>query len=296
MDTPSDASPGEPADLRDAVVRDDSGDLAALFDLLRDRRRSGGRAKLIDSGKLAIPDLERLAEAGMEIFSSDAVRTDAHGLVLIALAARKGSSSLSYFVHGPLGDSGGPAGISFDGVLELGRTGVRLAVSNGRVARDAATTRPAGRRLPEGRHPADPLSRRPGGRFARRALPRRHLAPPRRGRARSGGRVAGVRLRARRAFRGRRTRPPRFRYDRSRRVRGPLRVRSVHPLPYTPGRLPRSAPGAGGAGQGAPAAFERILSFLRVHVVGPGRVSDLNGLGVFEALPTTNRVFFNKKY
>lgn len=139
MDTPSDASPGEPADQRDAVVRDDSGDLAALFDLLRDRRRTGGRAKLIDSGKLAIPDLERLAEAGMEIFSSDAVRTDAHGLVLIALAARKRSSSLSYFVHGPLGDSGGPAGISSDSVLELGRTGVRLAVSNGRVPRDAAT-------------------------------------------------------------------------------------------------------------------------------------------------------------
>ena len=138
MDTPSDANPGEPADKRDAVVRDDFGDLAALFDLLRDRRCSGGRAKLIDSGKLAIPDLERLAEAGMEIFSSDGVRTDAHGLVLIALAARKGSSSLSYFVHGPLDDSGGPAGISFAGVLELGRTGARLAVSNGRVARDAA--------------------------------------------------------------------------------------------------------------------------------------------------------------
>jgi hypothetical protein len=138
MDTPSDASPGEPADLRDAVVRDDAGDLAALFDLLRDRRRAGGRAQLIDSGKLGIPDLERLAAAGMDIFSSDAVRTDAHGLVLIGLAARKGGSSLSYFVHGPLIDSGGPAGISFDSVLELGRTGVRLAVSNGRVPRDTA--------------------------------------------------------------------------------------------------------------------------------------------------------------
>jgi hypothetical protein len=138
METPSDASPGEPADLRDAVVRDDSGDLAALFDLLRDRRRAGGRAKLIDSGKLGTPDLERLAEAGMDIFSSDAVRTDAHGLVLIGLAARNGGSSAAYFVHGPFRDSGDTPGISFDNILELARTGMRIAVSNGRVPREAA--------------------------------------------------------------------------------------------------------------------------------------------------------------
>lgn len=123
----------------ESVVRDDSGDLASLFDLLRDRRRAGGRAKLIDTGKLAIPDLERLAEAGMEITSSDAVRTEAHGLVLIAIAARKGGSSLSYFVHGPLDDAAREAGIALDDVLELGRTGARLAVSSGRVARAAAT-------------------------------------------------------------------------------------------------------------------------------------------------------------
>lgn len=138
MDTPSDADSGEPSDLRDVVVRDDSGHLADFFDLLRDRRRAGGRVRLIDSGRLGIPDLERLAVAGIEIFSSDAVRTDPHGLVLIGLAARKGNSAAAIFVHGPFREAGDPAGLSFDSVLELARTGVRIAVSNGRVPRDPA--------------------------------------------------------------------------------------------------------------------------------------------------------------
>jgi len=138
MDNPSDASPGEAASLRDAVVRDDSGDLAAFFDLLRDRRRAGGRLTLIDSGKLGIPDLERLAEAGIEIASSDSVRPDPHGLVLIGLAARKGDSPAAVFVHGPFREAGDPAALSFDAILELARTGVRIAVSNGRVPRDPA--------------------------------------------------------------------------------------------------------------------------------------------------------------
>jgi hypothetical protein len=136
MNTPSDASPVEPAPTRDAVVRDDSGDLAALLDLHRERRRSGGRVKLIDTGKLAVPDLERLAEAGLEIFTSDAVRTDPHGLILVALAARKGGAGAAFFVHGQFRDPGDPAGISFEAVLELARTGMRVAVSNGRIPRD----------------------------------------------------------------------------------------------------------------------------------------------------------------
>ena len=138
MDTPSDASPGETADLRDAVVRDDSGDLATFLELLRVRQRAGGRVKLVDSGRLGIPDLERLAEAGMDIFTSDEVRTDAHGLVLIAIAARKGGSPAAYFVHGAFREIGEAAGIPFDSVLELARTGMRIAVSNGRGARDAS--------------------------------------------------------------------------------------------------------------------------------------------------------------
>ncbi len=138
MDTPSDASPGEPAELRDAVVRDDAGDLAFFFSLLRERERAGGRLKLIDTGKLAVPDLERLAEAGVGIFSSDAVRKDPHELALIGLAARKGNAAAAYFVHGPFREAVDPAGPSFDTILELARTGLRIAVSNGRVPRDAA--------------------------------------------------------------------------------------------------------------------------------------------------------------
>lgn len=138
MDASIDANPGEPAHPRDAVVRDDSGDLAGLLDLHRERRRSGGRVKLIDSGKLAVPDLERLAEAGLEIFTSDEVWSDPHALILVALAARKGGAGAAFFVHGPFHDPVAAAGLPFDAVLELGRTGMRLAVSDAKIPRDPA--------------------------------------------------------------------------------------------------------------------------------------------------------------
>ncbi len=136
MDASVDVTAGEPASLRDGVVRDDSGDLAGFFDLHRERRRAGGGLKLIDSGKLGIPDLERLAEAGVEVFSSDTARTDPHGLVLIGLAARKGSAPASVFIRGPFRENAGESGLSFDTILELARTGIRIAVSDGKEPRD----------------------------------------------------------------------------------------------------------------------------------------------------------------
>ncbi len=138
MDIPTEAGPGEPADSREAVVRDDAGDLASFFDLHRERRRAGAGLKLIDSGKLGIYDLERLAEAGVEIFSSDASRTDPHGLILLALAARKGGVRPAYFVRGPFAAEAGVSSVSFDTILELARTGVRIAVSDSKGPRDPA--------------------------------------------------------------------------------------------------------------------------------------------------------------
>jgi hypothetical protein len=127
---------GEPAHAGEAVVRDDAGDLAGLMDLHRARRRAGGRLKLIDAGRLAVPDLERLAEAGVEIHSSESARSDPHELVLIALAGRKGGAAAAFLVEGPFhaADEGGD--LSFGDILDLGRTGMRIAVSDGRVARD----------------------------------------------------------------------------------------------------------------------------------------------------------------
>ena len=127
MYTPTDASPDEPAETRDAVVRDDSADLPALLDLARARRRSGGRVTVIDSGKFGAADLERLGEAGLDIATSDTVRADAHALILAGLAASKGGAAAAVFIHGPLHAAESVSALSFEALLDLGRSGLRLS-------------------------------------------------------------------------------------------------------------------------------------------------------------------------
>jgi hypothetical protein len=136
MDTPIDASPGEPAPAGEAVVRDDAADLAGLLDLHRARLRAGERLKLIDAGRISVPDLERLAEAGVEIFSSDGARTDPPGPALIASAARMGGTTAAFLVDGPFRGAEEGTSPAFEDILNLGRSGMRLAVSNARIARD----------------------------------------------------------------------------------------------------------------------------------------------------------------
>jgi hypothetical protein len=136
MDTPSGPDTDGPAVSAGAVVRDDSVDLTGLFDLARKRRRAGDRLKLIDSGRLETSDLERLCEAGVEVYSSDAARSDPLSLALAAEAARKGKSCVALLVHGPFHGDG--ARLRFDAVLNLARSGIRFAVADGGVPRDPA--------------------------------------------------------------------------------------------------------------------------------------------------------------
>lgn len=141
MDAPGDSA-ARPADaggaLIAAVCRDDQADFPSLRDAAKLRRAAGDRLKLIDSGKLAVPELEWLGAAGAEVFTSDRAGRNARDLVLVSDAARKGGARVAYFHHGPFPATEGESAVPFADLLELGRSGILLYTSNAKAARDFA--------------------------------------------------------------------------------------------------------------------------------------------------------------
>jgi len=118
------------------TTRDDQDDFAIFLDVARVARRSGGRLRLIDTGKFSPFELEWLAEAGADLYTSDEARPEKAELGLLAKACARGEAVIAYFHHGVLsGDPGaGPTSSVF--LAEAGRDGVDIHISSRERARD----------------------------------------------------------------------------------------------------------------------------------------------------------------
>jgi hypothetical protein len=117
-------------DRQEIVIRDDQLDFAALLDVAKERRKNHSRLKLVDSGAFDPSKLEWLGEAGADIYTSDLARPNAGEIVQIGRAAKKGNAVAAYFHHGPLDSDEKEKTIPFSGLLELGRSGIDLHLSN----------------------------------------------------------------------------------------------------------------------------------------------------------------------
>ncbi len=110
------------------TVRDDRCELGALSDVAALDRRRGGRLRLVDTGRFVSAELEWLAQAGADIYTSDeSGRTPAELSLLVKSAARAGAF-VAYFQYGP--ESGA--------LTEAARTGLYLHLSNREQPRDPA--------------------------------------------------------------------------------------------------------------------------------------------------------------
>ena len=139
MDTKSEADPGSPVDAGGvAIVRDDQFDFPSLLDAAKACRRSGGRLKVVDSGKLSPSELEWLGEAGADLYTSDLARPSHREIILMNMAARKGGGAAIIFHHGPFEPDEKERSVSFEALKEMGRSGVHIGVSNGRGRREFA--------------------------------------------------------------------------------------------------------------------------------------------------------------
>lgn len=109
------------------TVRDDRCELSTLLDAAALDRRRGGRFRLVDTGRFSSPELEWLAQAGADIYTSDESGRGPAELSLLVRSAARGSAVIAYFLHGPADEAlSGVAG-----------SGVDLHVSNRERPRDA---------------------------------------------------------------------------------------------------------------------------------------------------------------
>jgi hypothetical protein len=121
----------------EVTVRDDQYDFPWLLDAVHSCKRHGGRFRLVDSGKSDTVLLAWLAEAGADIYTSDEARPAPGDMIPVRLSARKRGALTFYYIGGETTGSSVPAAFLPD-LIELGRTGADLHLSNREKPRDVA--------------------------------------------------------------------------------------------------------------------------------------------------------------
>ncbi|MGB2763463.1 MAG: hypothetical protein WBC02_05565 [Candidatus Aminicenantaceae bacterium] len=114
----------------DITVRDDQYEFPSLLDSVKICRQKGFRFRLIDSGNLDRFQLEWLAGAGADVYTSDEVRKNLSEFDLVNRACKKGGAIFGYFFHGSFEPDEEQDSISFFDLLEMGRTGIYLYCTN----------------------------------------------------------------------------------------------------------------------------------------------------------------------
>lgn len=121
---------------QDVTVRDDQYEFHSLLDSVKLCRKRGSRFRLIDSGKFDRFQLEWITEAGADFYTSDEVRRNAQELEFINEACKKGAAVMVYFHHGILELEEGNDSLAFSGLLDLGRSGIYIHLTNKERGRD----------------------------------------------------------------------------------------------------------------------------------------------------------------
>jgi len=121
---------------RDITVRDDQYEFPWLLDSVKLCRKKGARFRLVDSGKLDRFQLEWLAGAGADLYTSDEARAEASDLEHVNRACQKGGAFVAYFHHGPLESEEESSSISFIDLKDMGRGGIYFYLSNREMKRD----------------------------------------------------------------------------------------------------------------------------------------------------------------
>jgi len=102
------------------TVRDDRCELGALSDVAALDRRRGGQLRLVDTGRFGSAELEWLAQAGADIYTSDESNRSPAELSLLVKSATRGGAFVACFQYGPVSDA----------LAEAAQTGVDIHVSN----------------------------------------------------------------------------------------------------------------------------------------------------------------------
>jgi hypothetical protein len=120
----------------DITVRDDQHEFPWLLDSVKLCRKKGARFRLVDSGKLDRSQLEWLAGAGADLYTSDEARAEGSELEHVNNACQKGGAFIAYFHYGPLESEEKPSSVSFFDLKDMGRSGIYFYLSNREIKRE----------------------------------------------------------------------------------------------------------------------------------------------------------------
>lgn len=136
------------------TTRDDQDGFIAFLDAAKTTRRKGGRLRLVDTGRFSVFELEWLAEAGADIYTSEEARTDRTELELLAQAAGRGGAIIAHFHRGRLSEGSADVPSSWGFLEEVGRSRVDIHLTNrehlrdlGRLAEMAESCKKTGTRV-----------------------------------------------------------------------------------------------------------------------------------------------------
>ena len=121
---------------KDITVRDDQFEFSTLLDAVRRFRDRRHRFRLIDTGRFSSFELEWLTAGGADLYTSDDTRSNAQELELINASSKKGDASLALFYNGDLGAEKKGETLSLSELMNLGRSGVYVHISNKKAKRD----------------------------------------------------------------------------------------------------------------------------------------------------------------
>lgn len=122
----------------DITVRDDQHEFPWLLDSVKLCRKKGARFRLIDSGKLDRFQLEWLAGAGADVYTSDEARAEASELEHVNRTCQKGGAFVAYFHYGSLESEEESSSISFLDLKDMGRSGIYFYLSNREMKREVS--------------------------------------------------------------------------------------------------------------------------------------------------------------
>jgi len=117
------------------TVRDDQYDFSLLLDAVRQFRDRRYRFRLIDTGRFDPFELEWITSHGADFYTSDETRPIVHDLELVSAASRKGNAVVACLINGKL-DAEGENILSFSDLMNVGRSGVYLHLTNRHHVRD----------------------------------------------------------------------------------------------------------------------------------------------------------------
>lgn len=117
------------------TVRDDQYDFSLILDAVRQFQDRRYRFRLIDTGRFDPFELEWITSHGADLYTSDEARPHVHDLELVNASARKGNAFVACLINRKL-DAEGENVLSFSDLVNVGRSGVYLHVTNRNHERD----------------------------------------------------------------------------------------------------------------------------------------------------------------